>query len=57
MLIRSDLDAPARLQCRLGAPDLYESAKWEDGRRLPPIREALRVAMTEECPAGKAAIS
>lgn len=55
MLIKSDLDAPARLQYWPIVPDLYESARWEDARRFQTLREALRAAVTEECPAGKAA--
>ena len=55
MLIKSDLDAPARLQYWPIVPDLYESARWEDARRFPSLRDALRAAMTEECPTGKAA--
>ena len=55
MLIKSDLDAPARLQYWPVAPDLWESARWEDAKRFQTLREALKAAVTEECPAGKAA--
>ena len=55
MLPPSDLDAPARLQYWPVGPDLIESARWEDARRFPSLREAIRVAMTEEQPPGKAA--
>jgi hypothetical protein len=55
MLIKSDLDAPARLQYWPIAPDLYESARWEDAKQFQTLRDALRAALTEECPAGKAA--
>ena len=55
MLIKTDLDAPARLQYWPIVPDLYESARWEDARRFASLREALRAAMTEACPDGKAA--
>ena len=55
MLIKTDLDAPARLQYWPITLDLYESARWEDARRFSSLREALRAAMTETCPEGKAA--
>lgn len=55
MLIKSDLDAPARLQYWPVAPDLWESARWEDAKRFQTLREALQAAVTVECPAGKAA--
>jgi hypothetical protein len=55
MLIRSDLDAPARPRSWPVAPDLWESAKGEDGRQSPTLREALREAMTQERAAGQAA--
>jgi hypothetical protein len=55
MLITSDLDAPARLQYWPIVPDLCESARWEDGRRFLTLRDALRAAVTETCPDGKAA--
>ncbi len=55
MLIKTDLDAPARLQYWPVTPDLCESARWEDARRFPSLREALRTAVTEGCPDGKAA--
>jgi hypothetical protein len=55
MLVKSDLDAPARLQYWPIVPDLYESARWEDARRFQTLREALQAALTEECPAGRAA--
>ena len=55
MLIKSDLDAPARLQYWPVVPDLYESARWEDARRFGTLREALQAAVTEQCPTGKVA--
>ncbi len=55
MLIKSDLDNPARLQYWPVAPDLWESARWEDAKRFQTLRDALQAAVTEECPAGKAA--
>ncbi len=55
MLIKTDLDAPARLQYWPIVPDLSESARWEDARRYPSLREAIRAAMTETGPSGKAA--
>ena len=55
MLIKTDLDAPARLQYWPIVPDLYESARWEDARCFSSLREALRAAVTETCPEGKAA--
>ena len=55
MLIKSDLDAPARLQYWPVVPDLHESARWEDAKRFPTLREALRASQAQECPAGKAA--
>ncbi len=55
MLTQADLDAPARLQYWPIVPDLAESARWEDARRFSSLREAIRAAMTEAQPAGKAA--
>ena len=55
MLTSADFDAPARLQYWPIVPDLAESARWEDARRFPSLREAIRVAMTEDRPDGKAA--
>jgi hypothetical protein len=55
MLIKSDLDAPARLQYWPVIPDLCESARWEDAKRFQTLREAVQAAVTEECPVGKAA--
>ncbi len=54
LLIKSDLDAPARLQYWPVIPDLCESARWEDAKRFQSLREALRAAVTEKCPDGKA---
>jgi hypothetical protein len=55
MLTKCDLDAPARLQYWPVFPDLCESARWEDAKRFQTLREALRAALTEQCPDGKAA--
>lgn len=55
MLTKTDLEAPARLQYWPIVPDLAESARREDARRFPSLREAIRSAMTEERPDGKAA--
>jgi hypothetical protein len=55
MVSTADLDAPARLQYWPVGPDLIESARWEDARRFPSLRDALSAAMTEARPAGKAA--
>jgi hypothetical protein len=54
LLIKSDLDAPARLQCWPTIPDLCESARREDAKRFQSLRETLRAAVTEKSPDGKA---
>ncbi len=55
MVTQADLDAPARLQYWPVVPDLAESVRWEDARRFRSLRDAIRAAMTEDHPAGKAA--
>jgi hypothetical protein len=55
MLIMIALYAPVCFQYWPVAPDLYESVKYEDGRRFLTFQCALRVTMTEECLAGKVA--
>ena len=55
MLIKTDLDGPVRLRYWPIVPDLYESARWQDARCFSSVREAVRAAVTERCPQGKAA--
>ena len=55
MLMPADLDSPARLQYWPIDPDPTQSARWEDARRFASLREALKAAMTERRPEGKAA--